>query len=164
MVLTSRNMEMCSLEFRGAEGKPSTSTELKLHDIESEHLGIPETEYATELIMPAAEFKRIVTLMKDIADQVTIMINTGGVEFSCTGDCGKVCVSHRIGGDPDHPDSVTVWGYGGITQTFDLRFLEKFTKGGEFFDRVGISMSEEVPMQVSYKLRGTCCVEEHDNT
>ena len=34
--------------------------ELKLMDIESEHLGIPETEYKCTVKLPAAEFQRII--------------------------------------------------------------------------------------------------------
>jgi DNA polymerase III sliding clamp (beta) subunit (PCNA family) len=34
--------------------------ELKLMDIESEHLGIPETEYKCNVRLPAAEFQRII--------------------------------------------------------------------------------------------------------
>lgn len=38
--------------------------ELKLMDIDSEHLGIPETEYKCSVKMPAGEFQRI---MRDLA-------------------------------------------------------------------------------------------------
>lgn len=34
--------------------------ELKLMDIESEHLGIPDTEYKCTVKLPAAEFQRII--------------------------------------------------------------------------------------------------------
>lgn len=34
--------------------------ELKLMDIDSEHLGIPDTEYKCNIRMPAAEFQRII--------------------------------------------------------------------------------------------------------
>ena len=34
--------------------------ELKLMDIESEHLGIPDTEYKCTVRLPAAEFQRII--------------------------------------------------------------------------------------------------------
>lgn len=42
--------------------------ELKLMDISSENLGIPETEYAASVRMPSAEFQRICRDLSSIGD------------------------------------------------------------------------------------------------
>ena len=42
--------------------------ELKLMDIDSEHLGIPDTEYSAVVKMPAAEFQRIMRDLSSIGD------------------------------------------------------------------------------------------------
>jgi hypothetical protein len=42
--------------------------ELKLMDIDSEHLGIPETDYAASIKMPAAEYQRICRDLSSIGD------------------------------------------------------------------------------------------------
>ena len=42
--------------------------ELKLMDIDSEHLGIPDTEYGATVNMPSAEFFRIVHDLSTIGD------------------------------------------------------------------------------------------------
>lgn len=42
--------------------------ELKLMDISSENLGIPETEYAATVRMPSAEYQRIVKDLGTIGD------------------------------------------------------------------------------------------------
>jgi hypothetical protein len=42
--------------------------ELKLMDIDSEHLGIPDTEYSAVIKMPAAEFQRIMRDLSSIGD------------------------------------------------------------------------------------------------
>ena len=34
--------------------------EMKLMNLDQEHLGIPETDYATVIKMPSAEFQRVV--------------------------------------------------------------------------------------------------------
>jgi hypothetical protein len=42
--------------------------ELKLMDIDSEHLGIPDTEYGATINMPSGEFLRIVRDLSTIGD------------------------------------------------------------------------------------------------
>lgn len=42
--------------------------EMKLMDIDSEHLGIPETEYQAIVRMPSSEFSRICKDLSSIGD------------------------------------------------------------------------------------------------
>lgn len=42
--------------------------EMKLMDIDSEHLGIPETEYEAVVTMPSAEFQRICRDLTTLGD------------------------------------------------------------------------------------------------
>jgi proliferating cell nuclear antigen len=42
--------------------------ELKLMDIDSEHLGIPDTDYAATVNLPAAEYQRICRDLSSIGD------------------------------------------------------------------------------------------------
>lgn len=42
--------------------------ELKLMDIDSEHLGIPDTDYCATVTMPAAEYARIMKDLSSIGD------------------------------------------------------------------------------------------------
>ena len=51
-----------------AENDRISDFELKLMDIDSEHLGIPDTEYAAVVRMPATEFSRICKDLSNIGD------------------------------------------------------------------------------------------------
>ena len=51
-----------------AENDRISDFELKLMDIDSEHLGIPETEYSAVVRMPAPEFARICKDLSNIGD------------------------------------------------------------------------------------------------
>jgi hypothetical protein len=42
--------------------------EVKLMDIDSEHLGIPDTDYAATIHMPASEYQRICRDLSSIGD------------------------------------------------------------------------------------------------
>lgn len=46
--------------------------EMKLMDIDSEHLGIPESEYEAIVRMPSAEFARICKDLSTIGDTGTV--------------------------------------------------------------------------------------------
>jgi proliferating cell nuclear antigen len=51
-------------------------------DIDSEHLGIPDTEYKCVVKMPSAEFKRICTEITVMGDTVKISASKDGVKVS----------------------------------------------------------------------------------
>ena len=70
--------------------------EMKLMDIDSEHLGIPEAEYQAIVRMPSAEFARICKDLSSIGDTVVISVTKEGVKFSTRGDIGSaniICLS-----------------------------------------------------------------------
>ncbi len=49
----------------------SPEYDLKLMDIDQEHLGIPETEYAATIDMPSNEFRRICTDLMAMSESGT---------------------------------------------------------------------------------------------
>ena len=58
-------MALC---FAAPDQDKISDFELKLMDIDSEHLGIPDTEYSAVVKMPAAEFQRIMRDLSSIGD------------------------------------------------------------------------------------------------
>lgn len=48
-----------NLVFENSENDRISEYDIKLMDIDQEHLGIPDTEYAATISMPSAEFQRI---------------------------------------------------------------------------------------------------------
>ena len=53
--------DVLNLIFESSQNDRISEYDLKLMDIDQEHLGIPDTEYAATIAMPAAEFRRICT-------------------------------------------------------------------------------------------------------
>ena len=51
--------DVVNLVFENKEKDRISEYDIKLMDIDQEHLGIPETEYAATVTMPATEFQRI---------------------------------------------------------------------------------------------------------
>jgi len=60
--------------------------ELKLMDIDSDTLGIPDTEYDVCVTMPSAEFARIVRDLSALGESVKIDVSKDGVRFSSEGE------------------------------------------------------------------------------
>jgi proliferating cell nuclear antigen len=51
--------DVVNLVFESANSDRLSEYDLKLMDIDQEHLGIPETEYAATISLPSTEFQRI---------------------------------------------------------------------------------------------------------
>jgi proliferating cell nuclear antigen len=51
--------DVLNLVFESSESDRLSEYDLKLMDIDQEHLGIPDTEYAATISMPSSEFRRI---------------------------------------------------------------------------------------------------------
>ena len=76
-------------------------------DIDSEHLGIPETEYKCIVKMPANEFQRIVRDVAVLGDTCTIGVTKEGVRFSVKGDLGTGNILRKKNTTGDNEDSHT---------------------------------------------------------
>ncbi len=51
--------DVVNLVFESSESDRLSEYDIKLMDIDQEHLGIPETQYAATITMPSSEFQRI---------------------------------------------------------------------------------------------------------
>lgn len=51
--------DVVNFTFESSESDRISEYDIKLMDIDQEHLGIPDTEYAATITLPSAEFRRI---------------------------------------------------------------------------------------------------------
>ena len=75
--------------FESTEGDRVSDFELKLMDIDSENLGIPDTEYKCTVTMPSAEFQRIVRDLSVLGDTCIIKCSKEGVSFKVRAGLGS---------------------------------------------------------------------------
>jgi proliferating cell nuclear antigen len=128
--------------------------ELKLMDIDSEHLGIPDTEYHATVKMPAAEFQRICKDLAVLGDTVTIAVGKEGVKFSVSGELGSgnMAMRSNTSVDTKEEDQVEVTFEEPVALNFALRYLNFFTKATPLSSTVLLSLSKDVPLVVEYRL------------
>jgi proliferating cell nuclear antigen len=60
--------DVLSLVFENSENDRISEYDIKLMDIDQEHLGIPDTEYAATVTLPSAEFQRICRDLMQISE------------------------------------------------------------------------------------------------
>ncbi|WOL18949.1 hypothetical protein Cni_G27746 [Canna indica] len=127
--------------------------EMKLMDIQSEHLGIPEAEYQAIVKMSSQEFTRICKDLSAIGDTVVISVTKEGIKFSTNGDIGSANIVCRQNTSVDKPEASTIIEMREpVSLTFALRYLNSFTKATPLSNTVTISMSSDLPMVVEYKI------------
>ena len=139
--------------FESPTGERISEFELKLMDITTENLGIPDTEYSATVRMSSTEFQRICKDLSSIGDTVEISVTKDGVKFATTGDIGAANVICRQNTSVDKPEEQTVIDMQEpVALTFALRYLNSFTKATSLSPSVVVKLSKELPVVVEYKI------------
>ncbi|KAH2902273.1 hypothetical protein KXW22_009266 [Aspergillus fumigatus] len=142
-----------NLMFESAETDRISEYDIKLMDIDQEHLAIPETEYAATVEMPSAEFQRICRDLNALSESVVIEATKEGVKFSCQGDIGSGSVTIRQHTSVDKPEqNVSIALSEPVALTFSLKYLVNFCKATSLSSKVTLCLSQEVPLLVEYGL------------
>ncbi|KAJ6080356.1 hypothetical protein N7467_010109 [Penicillium canescens] len=142
-----------NLMFESAETDRLSEYDIKLMDIDQEHLAIPETEYAATVEMPSAEFQRICRDLNALSESVVIEASKEGVKFSCQGDIGNGSVTIRQHTNVDKPEqNVAISLSEPVALTFSLKYLVNFCKASNLSSSVVLHLSQEVPLLVEYGL------------
>jgi len=149
------NPSVVSFMFESSKQDKVSDFELKLMEIDSDVLGIPETEYSAIIKMPSSEFQRICKNLTILGDTVVISVSKEGVKFSVQGDLGAGNIHCRQSSSVDakEEESVSIEINEPVTLTFALRYLNNFTKATSLSTIVTLSMSKEVPLVVEYRIQ-----------
>ncbi|XP_057523665.1 proliferating cell nuclear antigen-like [Amaranthus tricolor] len=126
--------------------------EMKLMDIDSDHLGIPDAEYDAIVRMPGLEFANICSSLSSIGDTVTISVSKQGVTFSAKGDIGSGNITCKQTSSEKPEESTIIEMKEPIMLTFALKYMTTFTKATSLSSQVTISLSSDMPVVVEYKI------------
>ena len=78
-----------SLRFDSKNGMKNVNFVVNLLNIDGEHLGIPDTEYAATITMSSSEFSKNIHDLYSLAETVVIEASAGKITMSIEGDMGK---------------------------------------------------------------------------
>jgi len=123
--------------------------ELKLMDINSETLGIPDTSYLCTIKIFSGEFQRIIRDHQVLGDTCVISCTKEGCRFSVSGDLGtgSVLLRNNAGTTEKEDDQVMIDMKEPVELTFSLRYLNFFTKATSSGPTVILSMVVEYPIE-----------------
>lgn len=142
-----------SIIFESQNSEKTSHFDIKLMDIDSEHLGIPDTQYNAVVKMPSHEFQRVCRDLSQIGDSVLIACTKDGVQFSVQGDIGTGKVTLRQSCSVDKEDEQTSIELNEPVQlTFAMRFLNFFTKATPISSTVSLSLKAASPLVVEYPI------------
>uniref|UniRef100_A0A7S3GHV2 DNA sliding clamp PCNA n=1 Tax=Palpitomonas bilix TaxID=652834 RepID=A0A7S3GHV2_9EUKA len=145
--------DVVSLIFENESKDRVSDFDVKTMIIDSEHLGIPETEYKASIKMPSGDFQRIVRDMSTIGDTIQVAASKDGVKFSVSGDLGKGSILLKQNTETEkEEDQVVIDLQEPVDLSFALRYLSFFTKASPLSDTVSLSLSPDVPLVVEYKV------------
>nr|CAD7201526.1 unnamed protein product [Timema douglasi] len=147
------NADTVTFVFESANQDKVSDYEMKLMNLDQEHLGIPDTDYACIVKMPSAEFARICRDLAQFGESVVIACTKEGVKFSTSGDIGSANVKLAQNANVDkEEESVTIEMQEPVTLNFACRYLNSFTKATPLSPTVQLSLSHDVPLVVEYKI------------
>mmetsp|Transcript_101646 Transcript_101646/g.206525 ORF Transcript_101646/g.206525 Transcript_101646/m.206525 type:complete len:260 (+) Transcript_101646:60-839(+) len=126
--------------------------ELKLMQIESEHMEIPEQQYKVVAKLPSSEFQKICRDLKEFGETMQVKASKDGITFSVAGDigAGNVMLKPREAEKPEEKVTLTV--HENVTATFALRYLVNFAKAAPLSGQVELGLGPDSPLLVKYDL------------
>ena len=122
---------------------------LNLITLDSEHLGIPETSYTSEITMNSNEFAKLCKELYSLSETVTFEISSQYVKFAVDGEVGSGSIMIRTSNDEIDEN---VKAEDAVTLSFALRYLNLFNKAYSLSSSVKISMAADTPLVVEYEV------------
>merc|ERR1711972_646104 len=126
--------------------------DLKLMQIESEHMEIPEQQYKVVAKLPSSEFQKICRDLKEFGETLQMSASKEGLKFTVQGDLGSgnVVLKPREAEKPEDRVALTV--HEPVTATFALRYLVTFAKAAPLCSTVELGLGPDSPLSVKYEL------------
>ncbi|TFK45716.1 proliferating cell nuclear antigen [Heliocybe sulcata] len=81
--------DVLNLTYEARSADRIAEYDMKLMDIDSDQLGIPDTEYDARVTMPASEFSRIVRDLSQLGESVRIEVSKEGIRFASDGEAAN---------------------------------------------------------------------------
>jgi len=164
-VITLRHVDdsdVLSIISEAQDKSKQSEFQLKLMEIDSESMSIPDMDYSTTITFSSADFAKICKDMAIFGETVTIQVTREGVKFSAASDFGEGFVFLRSGATADSTVKrevvkreagvkKEVKSEHGLDEDDDKPLVKAAAGGDEDDDTVRIEMDE--PVTLSFALR-----------
>merc|ERR1712007_245084 len=126
--------------------------DLKLMQIESEHMEIPEQHYKVSAKLPSAEFQKICRDLKEFGETMQVKASKEGITFSVQGDVGAGNVMLKPRESDKLEEKVALKVDEPVAATFALRYLVNFAKAAPLCGTVELGLGPDAPLLVKFNL------------
>jgi proliferating cell nuclear antigen len=126
-----------------------TDFKLKLLDVDSEDINIPDVEFDSIVTMPSAYFQRLCRDMLQISDNMTIRSEGERLWLSCNGDFAR---QETVIGPADAGMSLSAKSEKRIEGTFSLKYLSLFCKAANLANTTEMFLKESYPIIIKYNV------------
>ncbi len=133
LTLEISNRDVMNILIENSVKKSKTNFQLKLLDIDEDHIQVPEVPISVCTVMQSIDFQRICRDMNNLASDISITRTDDRFVFSCNGDFAN---QETIISCSDKVDNK-------YTGTFSLKYLNIFTKATGMCSSVQILQEEE---------------------
>merc|ERR1712122_415747 len=144
--------DVVSFQCESGEDDRIADFELKLMQIESEHMEIPEQHYKVVAKLPSSELQKICRDLKEFGETMQIKASKEGITFSVQGDVGAGNVMLKPRESEKPKEKVTLTAHEPVTATFALRYLVNFAKAAPLSGAVELGLGPDAPLLVKYDL------------
>ena len=136
--------------IQNAEKNSMTDFRLKLLDVDSQEVIIPDVEFDSVITMPSAYFQRLCRDALNLADHMTIKSHGSALTLSCVGDFAR---QETVIGPADagmaiasRPDA------GRVEGRYSLKFLTLFCKSSTLCNTMELFLKESYPLILRYNI------------
>lgn len=121
---------------------------MPLIEYEYDEMNIPETDYDSELSLPAKKVTDMLSQLSNFGDDLNIKCSDDFVDFKTSGTSGEMRVNIPI----DDMSSYSVVEGEDINLTYSLIYISKMCITNKLSSDIDFSLSNECPMKIRYDL------------
>jgi len=126
--------------------------DLRLMQIQSGNMEIPEQEYKAVAKLPSSEFLEICRDLKEFGETMTVNISKEGIRFSVQGEIGTGSVLLKPRKSEKSEESVDLKVHEPVSATFALRYLVSFAKAAPLCGTVELCLGPDAPLLVKFDI------------
>nr|UXY87979.1 proliferating cell nuclear antigen [Cryptomonas curvata] len=153
------SLEILSFLFESPTNDRISEFQLKLIHINTEQLGIPDTDYPTVEHLTSIEYRRICSDLSILGDTIQIEVSKIGIKFEIEGDIGKgSIILRRSKKSENNEESINFLNTESVKMTFALRYLNNFSKATPLCDKIILKMGKDMPLQLEFKIGLNGCI------
>jgi len=152
MQVANTKTDVLTLVVESDGGTRVSTMDMKLMDIDTERLAIPEQSSSVKLSLPSATYQRIMRDLSSFGDTLRITTDATGhfTTFNTSCDLGDIAVKLSESDDPNNNIRVDIKDT--INSVFALRYMNTFAKASPLSATIQIEIVQCMPIRVHFDI------------